>query len=65
MDNQKFQKIILFQTFITNTPMKYTVIFLGCKNGNFQMKNCGIFLIFAQNIDNGYTIQPPHLAGSK
>ena len=22
-----------------------------CKNDNFEMKNCGIFLIFAQNID--------------
>ena len=22
-----------------NMPMQYTVIFLGCKNGNFQMKN--------------------------
>ena len=22
------------------------------------MKNCGIFLIFAQNIDRGYTLEP-------
>ena len=29
--------------------------FYGCKNVNFQMKNCYIFLIFAQNIDRGYT----------
>ena len=34
-----------------DTPMQYTAIFHGCKNGNFQMKNCGIFLNFAQNID--------------
>ena len=40
-----------------NTPMQYAVIFKGCKNGNFQMKNCDIFLIFAQNIDSGYTLE--------
>ena len=28
------------------------------KNDNFQMKNCDIFLIFAQNIDHGYTLEP-------
>ena len=35
--------------------MQYTAIFHGFKNDNFQMKNCDIFLIFAQNIDRGYT----------
>ena len=43
-----------------NTPMQYTVIFLGCKNDNFLMKKYNIFLIFAQNIDCGYKIEPPH-----
>ena len=38
--------------------MQYTTIFIGCKNGNFQMKNCDIFLIFVQNIDRGYTLEP-------
>ena len=28
-----------------NTPMLYTAIFHDCKNVNFQMKNCDIFLI--------------------
>ena len=37
-----------------NTPIQQTVIIHGCKNDNFQMKNCDIFLIFAQNIDFGY-----------
>ena len=41
-------------------PMQYTVIFHGCKNDYFQMKNCDIFLIFARNIDRGYTLEPPH-----
>ena len=40
-------------------PMQYTAIFHGCKNDNFQMKNCDIFLIFAVNIDRGYTLEPP------
>ena len=38
-----------------NAPMQYTAIFHGCKNDKFHMKNCDIFLIFAQNIDCGYT----------
>ena len=41
-----------------NTPMQYTVIFHGCKNVNFQMKNYNIFLIFAQNINWWYTLVP-------
>ena len=39
-----------------NTPMQYAVIFHGCKNDYFQMKICDMFLIFAQNIDLGYTL---------
>ena len=31
-------------------------IFWGCKNENFRLKNFGI-LIFAQNIDYGYTLK--------
>ena len=41
-----------------NTPMQYTAIFHGCKNVNFQMKFFNIFLIFAQNINCGYTLEP-------
>ena len=37
-----------------NMSVQYTAIFHGCKNGNFQMKKCDIFLIFAQYIDRGY-----------
>ena len=47
-------------THYANTPMQYTAIFHGCKNVFFQMKNYNIFLIFAQNIDCGYTLEPPH-----
>ena len=42
-----------------NTPMQYTAIFHGCKNVHFHKKICNIFLIFAQNIDFGYTLEPP------
>ena len=37
-----------------------TAIFHGCKNVNFQMKKYKNFLIFAQNIDCGYTLEPSH-----
>ena len=32
--------------------------FAAVKKVNFQMKNCNVFLIFAQNIDCGYTLEP-------
>ena len=41
-----------------NMPMQYTEIFYVVKNENFQLK-IYIFLIFAQNIDFGYTLEPP------
>ena len=34
--------------------------FLSSKIDNFQRKIFDIFLIFAQNIDCGYTLEPPH-----
>ena len=49
----------LYQWHNENTPMQYAAIFHGSKNGNLQMKICDIFLIFAQNIDCGYTLEPP------
>ena len=43
-----------------NTPMQYTAIFHGYKNVNFQMIFLYIyFFIFAENIDCGYTLEPP------
>ena len=36
-------------------PMQYTEMFKVVKNENFQQK----FVIFAQNIDCGYTLKPP------
>ena len=47
-----------------NMSVQYTAIFHGCKNDNFQMKIFDIFLIFSQNIDCGYTLEPPQRGGS-
>ena len=38
-----------------NLPMQYTKNFFSSKIENFHLKNFDIFLIFAQNIDCGYT----------
>ena len=50
-----------YQNFMTlhyaNAPMQYTALFHGCKNVHFQIK---LFIIFAQNIDCRYTLEPPH-----
>ena len=42
-----------------NMSVQYTAIFHGYKNDYFQMKICDVFLIFAQNIDCGYSLEPP------
>ena len=44
--------------------MQYTEILLALKIENVQLKNVEIFLIFAQNIDCGYTLEPPRRGGS-
>ena len=44
--------------------MQYTEIFEVVKNENFQLKMFDIFLIFAQNIDCGYSLEPPRRGGS-
>ena len=40
--------------------MQYTAIFHGREKDNFQLNFFYYFLIFAQNIDCGYTLEPPH-----
>ena len=42
------------------TPMQYTANFNYCKNVNFQLKMFNVCLIFAYNIDCGYSLEPPH-----
>ena len=45
-------------------PLQYTENILALKIENFQLKIFDIFLIFAQNIDCGYTLDPPRRGGS-
>ena len=42
--------------------MQYTAIFHGCKK--FSDEKLWYFLIFAQNIDRGYTLEPPQWGSS-
>ena len=44
--------------------MQETENVLALKIENFQPKKFDIFLIFAQNIDCGYKLEPPHRGGS-
>ena len=45
-------------------PMQYTEIFKFVKNEKFQFKSFDIFLIFAQNIDFRFTLEPPRRGSS-
>ena len=44
--------------------MQYTDFFKFVKFENFQKKSFDIFLIFAQNIDRGYMLEPPRRGSS-
>ena len=51
-------------TYITKTRLfKYMKKTLP-KTENFQIKNCNIFHISTQNIDCGYSLEPPRRGGS-
>ena len=47
-----------------NTPIQKYWKFYQQKNENFQKKNSNIFYISAQNIDCGYSLEPPRRGGS-
>ena len=57
-----FYEDLVIKIFVNaNMSMQYTAIFHGCKNDNFQMNFFFyIFLIFAQNRDCVYTLEPPY-----
>ena len=42
-----------------NLPMQYTEMFFRIKNGKFYWGKNDNFKRFAQNIDCGYTLEPP------
>ena len=47
-----------------NMPIQIYWKFYHQKNENFQIKNSDIFHISAQNIDCGYSLEPPRRGGS-
>ena len=47
-----------------NTPIQIYGKFHIQKTENFQLKNSDIFHISAQNIDCGYSLEPPRRGGS-
>ena len=47
-----------------NTPIQIYRKFHFQKTENFQIKNSYIFHVFAQNIDCGYSLEPPCRGGS-
>ena len=57
---QRYQMQVGGDKHYANMSVQYTAIFHSCKNDYFQMIFFNIFLIFAQNIDCGYTLEPPH-----
>ena len=59
-DGGRLIQILTFHVNINyeNLPMQTEIVF-QLKNCKFHQKNFDIFLIFAQNIDCGYTLEPP------
>ena len=50
--------------FITKTRLLKYIENFTSKNWNFPVKKSDIFLISAQNIDWGYSLEPPRRGGS-
>ena len=67
MSGERLQVPISFAVFhYKNMYMQYTEIFFfqSCKTKILSEKNLDIFLIFAHNIDCGYTLELPRRGGS-
>ena len=58
--------VVIFKKLYTLRKHAYAINrdFFSFKIENFQLKNFDIFLIFSQNIDCGYTLEPPRRGGS-
>ena len=56
------KRIMLFLT-LRKLAHAINTDFLTLKSANFQLKILDIFLIFAQKIDCGYTLEPPRRGG--
>ena len=55
---------IVTEAHYENMPIQIYRKNLTPKIENFQIKNANIFLIYAQNIDCGYSLEPPRQGGS-
>ena len=55
--------IVTIALYYENLSMQYTEIFSVVKIEKSQKKTFAIFLIFAQNIDCGYMLEPPRRGG--
>ena len=55
---------IFFVIHYENMPIQIYWKFYHQKSENFQMKNSDILHISAQNIDCGYSLEPPQRGGS-
>ena len=62
--NDLSQLLLSNRTIRSPYKLQYTEIFIAVKMKNFQQKKNDIFLILAQNIDCGYTLEPPRRGGS-
>ena len=57
-------KLLNFDIHYENTPIQINWKFYHQKMAIFQIKNSDIFHISAQNIDCGYSLEPPRWGGS-
>ena len=62
--NLRYEALTLKRTHYENTPIQIYRKFHLQKLKNIQIKNSDIFHISAQNIDCGYSLEPPQRGGS-
>ena len=53
--------VYITRTCYHDVPMQHTAIFTAEKNDNLALKMFYYFLMFAQNVDCGYTLEPPRV----
>ena len=62
-ENFQIKKTLIFFT-LRKHAYSYILKLLPPKNEHFQIKNSDVFHISAQNIDYGYSLEPPRRGGS-
>ena len=59
-----YETLQLYEWYYGNMPIQIYWKFYHQKNETFQIKNSDIFHVSAQNIDCGYSLEPPRRGGS-